>query len=112
MSQSLWNRAVSYDKTIRFYLLQIKSLNPFGTGQCLTTPFSFTLTGLLQRLNPFGTGQCLTTTLLKQQISKTLVSIPLEQGSVLRHDEKQLVKYRLNVSIPLEQGSVLRRREH
>ena len=40
-SQSLWNRAVSYDKTIRFYLLQIKSLNPFGTGQCLTTEGEF-----------------------------------------------------------------------
>ena len=37
------------------------SLNPFGTGQCLST-FKFNLQRwYYYRLNPFGTGQCLST---------------------------------------------------
>ena len=84
-SQSLWNRAMSYDwkrwKFKRFWKVSIpleqgnvlrhkrtlkkvvkEGLNPFGTGQCLTTYkrgvycSSFSIS-----LNPFGTGQCLTT---------------------------------------------------
>ena len=35
-SQSLWNRAMSYD-LISFNDGSLKCLNPFGTGQCLTT---------------------------------------------------------------------------
>ena len=35
------------------------------------------------------------------------VSIPLEQGSVLRHKALSML-YQIKVSIPLEQGSVLR----
>ena len=35
-------------------------------------------------LNPFGTGQCLTTEIRQLLRSALLVSIPLEQGSVLR----------------------------
>ena len=55
----------------------LKCLNPFGTGQCLTT-----VTGLVNefddcRLNPFGTGQCLTTavgssSLVRQGLPKPL----------------------------------------
>ena len=37
MSQSLWNRAVSYDIELLRTLTNNASLNPFGTGQCLTT---------------------------------------------------------------------------
>ena len=37
-----------------------------------------------------------------------LVSIPLEQGSVLRQDNNIFVYPLYDVSIPLEQGSVLR----
>ena len=36
-------------------------LNPFGTGQCLTTLNVVLCLVLVHRLNPFGTGQCLTT---------------------------------------------------
>ena len=36
-SQSLWNRAVSYDRENFSIKCGVKSLNPFGTGQCLTT---------------------------------------------------------------------------
>ena len=35
--QSLWNRAMSFDRNIsRITLLKIR-FNPFGTGQCLST---------------------------------------------------------------------------
>ena len=38
MSQSLWNRAVSYDSGSGAICLRSSiSLNPFGTGRCLTT---------------------------------------------------------------------------
>ena len=36
------------------------SLNPFGTGQCLTTKSQNNIIEAVC-LNPFGTGQCLTT---------------------------------------------------
>ena len=154
-SQSLWNRAMSYDelnekqrrnqfpvsipleqgnvlrlidwhqlqaswvsipleqgnvlRRIRINLCLIeKSLNPFGTGQCLTTEdfticevidksqslwnraMSYDITGyvLLAKkkpsLNPFGTGQCLTTLDSLPSKGNKCVSIPLEQGNVLR----------------------------
>ncbi len=59
-SQSLWNRAVSYDLRV------------------LATKANIT------RLNPFGTGQCLTTSRRNKHLTINQVSIPLEQGSVLR----------------------------
>ena len=37
VSQSLWNRAMSYDEGYILTIKPIKCLNPFGTGQCLTT---------------------------------------------------------------------------
>ena len=85
MSQSLWNRAMSFDIILRLHLDHVIScLNPFGTGQCLSTqgtfnkkrfsPVSIPLeqgnvfrlrlrTNITQKtcLNPFGTGQCLST---------------------------------------------------
>ena len=35
-------------------------------------------------LNPFGTGQCLSTTSTIMVFKRSIVSIPLEQGSVFR----------------------------
>ena len=94
-SQSLWNRAVSYDlnyptakkggKKVSIPLeqgsvlrpiafinsIKKQSLNPFGTGQCLTT-LTYSQQLLENCLNPFGTGQCLTThsvLLLSSQIN-------------------------------------------
>ena len=60
-SQSLWNRAVSYDVEGLQNTLPLLCLNPFGTGQCLTTDATGTIRAVAGRLNPFGTGQCLTT---------------------------------------------------
>ena len=81
-SQSLWNRAMSYDYE-EAYSRRDGGLNPFGTGQCLTTVtkrrWIFT-----KGLNPFGTGQCLTTVKKELEIIEQRVSIPLEQGNVLR----------------------------
>ena len=108
MSQSLWNRAMSFDIILRLHLDHVIScLNPFGTGQCLSTqgtfnkkrfsPVSIPLeqgnvfrlrlrTNITQKtcLNPFGTGQCLSTVLRKKNRSVWRVSIPLEQGNVFR----------------------------
>ncbi|VEI57495.1 Uncharacterised protein [Pasteurella multocida] len=36
-SQSLWNRAMSFDNYPRGIIEQFRSLNPFGTGLCLST---------------------------------------------------------------------------
>ena len=61
MSQSLWNRAMSFDIILRLHLDHVIScLNPFGTGQCLSTQGTFNK----KRFSP--------------------VSIPLEQGNVFR----------------------------
>ena len=60
LSQSLWNRAMSFDTINSNTLVMPKSLNPFGTGQCLST-----LQTSLEDLGGF-------------------VSIPLEQGNVFR----------------------------
>ena len=60
------------------------SLNPFGTGQCLTTAKDKQMSNREESLNPFGTGQCLTTIASNLDEGAVLVSIPLEQGSVLR----------------------------
>ena len=85
LSQSLWNRAVSYDEVLNQIYPGLNSLNPFGTGQCLTTEELRQLAEKANSLNPFGTGQCLTTENGELRlISLPFVSIPLEQGSVLR----------------------------
>ena len=39
----------------------IDRLNPFGTGQCLSTQVKHLRGKAWDRLNPFGTGQCLST---------------------------------------------------
>ena len=89
-SQSLWNRAMSFDldtfgdgwktKPVSIPLEQGNvfrpisanspnswvGLNPFGTGQCLSTTTVVYHKGRLLSLNPFGTGQCLSTILLQK----------------------------------------------
>ena len=60
-SQSLWNRAMSFD---------LKVVNKGESGYA--------------SLNPFGTGQCLSTMKLTVHLADQIVSIPLEQGNVFR----------------------------
>ena len=59
-------------------------LNPFGTGQCLSTYASLVIDAMLFSLNPFGTGQCLSTLVEVKFSGFESVSIPLEQGNVFR----------------------------
>ena len=60
------------------------------------------------RLNPFGTGQCLSTNVkFGDAVSSAFVSIPLEQGNVFRL-QCWYYYFRFSVSIPLEQGNVFR----
>ena len=59
-SQSLWNRAMSFDYEDGAKIIFRWGLNPFGTGQCLSTYVNDTI-WLIQN-----------------------VSIPLEQGNVFR----------------------------
>ena len=87
-SQSLWNRAMSFDPAILFILRLALCLNPFGTGQCLST----------YRLG--------------QVVKLSEVSIPLEQGNVFRQEYCDLYDPKAVVSIPLEQGNVFRLDEH
>ena len=77
---------------------RVRGLNPFGTGQCLTTLRNMEEKFQRLRLNPFGTGQCLTTKKMLIVSSRNTVSIPLEQGSVLRlfNNEHFLRRDRLN----------------
>ena len=61
-------------RTRNYYFLR---LNPFGTGQCLTTDNTIDDLKYVERLNPFGTGQCLTTavgssSLVRQGLPKPL----------------------------------------
>ena len=59
-------------------------LNPFGTGQCLSTLHAEIYKDVQESLNPFGTGQCLSTEWLEFIQDQITVSIPLEQGNVFR----------------------------
>ena len=85
-SQSLWNRAMSFDSSLRL-ITEINRLNPFGTGQCLST-------------NRFDN--------IAEEVA---VSIPLEQGNVFRPIGIRTDNYYNGVSIPLEQGNVFRRKQ-
>ena len=60
-SQSLWNRAGSFDRKRMSFLLQLKSLNPFGTGRGLSTMKKLFVMKSVSCLNPFGTGRGLST---------------------------------------------------
>ena len=62
----------------------------------------------MESLNPFGTGQCLSTKVEDQLLAIDEVSIPLEQGNVFRLDTAEYATD-AEVSIPLEQGNVFRR---
>ena len=59
-------------------------------------------------LNPFGTGQCLSTQILNTMERRRTVSIPLEQGNVFRRRLDEGHQKLKGVSIPLEQGNVFR----
>ena len=97
-SQSLWNRAMSFDLPKSVKLPACLRLNPFGTGQCLSTCVYFINTvtrhlsqSLWNRAMSFDSNRC-------PSITLTHVSIPLEQGNVFRHNIllKKDIIFRLN----------------
>ena len=90
---------------------QINSLNPFGTGQCLTTTASQLMDISDLCLNPFGTGQCLTTENWVKD--KTMSKSQSLWNRAVSYDEwfNNYMEWRDYVSIPLEQGSVLRQQQ-
>ena len=82
-SQSLWNRAVSFDCT-RFEVLRDSEVSiPLEQGSVFRQQINL-LSQQQKGLNPFGTGQCLSTTSTIMVFKRSIVSIPLEQGSVFR----------------------------
>ena len=83
-SQSLWNRAGSFDPINYFEIAPEECLNPFGTGRGLSTA-------------SLGESEVL-----------SMVSIPLEQGGVFRPVNVDCYFQLVFVSIPLEQGGVFR----
>ena len=111
MSQSLWNRAVSYDEIRLHEVFLMLSLNPFGTGQCLTTLVQKWMDVSGNVSIPLEQGSVLRLNFKNVSVYANVVSIPLEQGSVLRQLLQREPQYTSSVSIPLEQGSVLRHNE-
>ena len=88
-SQSLWNRAVSYDRNSQVGLIEYVRLNPFGTGQCLTTFVTSETSTAQFRLNPFGTGQCLTTCNSLCNWRNRICLNPFGTGQCLTTSDKQ-----------------------
>ena len=130
-SQSLWNRAMSFDNQLvakqweqkvsipleqgnvfrqRFSPSEnfLPSLNPFGTGQCLSTYILTTQRHFRSGLNPFGTGQCLSTKAKLLSLHAQASLNPFGTGQCLSTKKEDQVIRELKVSIPLEQGNVFR----
>ena len=62
LSQSLWNRAVSYDYTVSSMMICSLTVSiPLEQGSVLRPKSLALMDQLAESLNPFGTGQCLTT---------------------------------------------------
>ena len=111
MSQSLWNRAVSYDLNYPTAKKGGKKVSiPLEQGSVLRLNEK-------QRRGQFPKSQSLWNRAVSYDVDRLtstasqLVSIPLEQGSVLRRCRPLVCNCIWGVSIPLEQGSVLRLRE-
>ena len=65
--------------------LKRDSLNPFRTGQCLSTQDINHIEQSGHGLNPFRTGQCLSTVTSIEKETRQPVLIPFVQGNVFRH---------------------------
>ena len=129
-SQSLWNRAGSFDLLTGNHSRLHQRLNPFGTGRGLSTleisfnPNSTRFQSLWSRAGSFDNNK------FREVAKNSIVSIPLEQGEVFRPFTRyDGMNSRFNpfgtgqglstwhpfgcavgrwVSIPLEQGGVFR----
>ena len=88
---------------------RIISLNPFGTGQCLSTKTRFHCCSIFESQSLWNRAVSFDQYPKSLALMDELVSIPLEQGSVFRLLSRWRRCWACPVSIPLEQGSVFRR---
>ena len=86
LSQSLSSRAMSFDLISFIAIVCLFSLNPFRAGRCLSTATIFNYKATIVGLNPFRAGRCLSTKFYHLLASRSIVSIPFEQGDVFRHN--------------------------
>ena len=82
--QSLWNRAMSFDPSLRKRYRRKEVSIPLEQGNVFRQRRLFLLLNSKKGFNPFGTGQCLSTIRLNPYLMRGKVSIPLEQGNVFR----------------------------
>ena len=83
-SQSLWSRAMSFDAyAMRAELSAIQSQSLWNRAMSFDSVQRLN-TCVQNSLNPFGTGQCLSTVRQSERWNNENVSIPLEQGNVFR----------------------------
>ena len=83
-SQSLSSRAMSFDKVQKAKTLQLRGLNPFRAGRCLSTPLSllWEKQGKSQSLS--SRAMSFDNISFTAKKSEYQVSIPFEQGDVFR----------------------------
>ena len=83
-SQSLWNRAVSFDLDLVKGKVSVEKSQSLWNRAVSSDLIRFPHRVFQCGLNPFGTGQCLPTPNCWLVDVRDGVSIPLEQGSVFR----------------------------
>ena len=80
---------------------------PFDQGNVFRQN-GWTVSTLTTCLNPFRSGQCLSTGTTNYTGTGKIVSIPFDQGNVFRQRRLDKDHQELKVSIPFDQGNVFR----
>ena len=107
MSQSLWNRAVSFDFFDNHHYIEVIKVSiPLEQGSVFRRRMG-QYPNRRECLNPFGTGQCLSTVPRLLFGVPVTVSIPLEQGSVFRRKQSENSIYRYRCLNPFGTGQCL-----
>ena len=107
VSQSFWNRAMSFDISEVYCINRTACLNPFGTGQCLSTLLLLLVLLLLLSQSLWNRAMS-----FDKHYSYMLKSIKTSQSlwnRAMSFDFSSYSNYSIYwVSIPLEQGNVFR----
>ena len=80
---------MSFDNDEEVVKAELRGLNPFGTGQCLSTWYCRGLCSTYWGLNPFGTGQCLSTIMSIRGLFSTSSLNPFGTGQCLSTFENE-----------------------
>ena len=99
---------MSFDISEVYCINRTACLNPFGTGQCLSTLLLLLVLLLLLSQSLWNRAMSFDGSKNDNLQRKTNVSIPLEQGNVFRQTLQLHAEIYKDVSIPLEQGNVFR----